>query len=152
MSRSAGGAFARDYSLEATRPDSAELAAVAAIAGPGRALYLSSVAKQSLQELAGLVARVRQAGLEPVPHLAARRIATAADLADFLARARNEADLRRVLVIAGDIETAGAFPDAFSLIRSGLLQKAGIEEIGIAGYPESHPRIPAADLMRAMQD
>src|SRR5712691_13244583 len=46
---------------------------------------------------------LRQAGLNPVPHIAAREIASHEALGDFLARLRGEADVKRVLLIAGDL-------------------------------------------------
>ncbi len=49
---------------------------------------------------------LRRAGFDPVPHIAAREIASHKALDDFLARLRGEADVRRVLLIAGDVVAA----------------------------------------------
>jgi methylenetetrahydrofolate reductase (NADPH) len=38
------------------------------------------------------------------------------------------------------------------VIDGGLLQRRGIREIGIAGYPEGHPRISQHDLDRALME
>ena len=46
---------------------------------------------------------LRRAGFNPVPHIAAREIASREALDDFLLRARVEADVARVLLIAGDV-------------------------------------------------
>ena len=54
-----------------------------------------------------------------------------------------EADVRRLLVIGGDVDAPGPLPDALSVIQKGRLREAGIEEIGIGAYPEGHPRIPS---------
>jgi methylenetetrahydrofolate reductase (NADPH) len=86
-----------------------------------------------------------------VPHLAARNIATGAELDDLLANLAAGAGVRCVLVIAGDRDRpAGPFASALELIESGLLQRHGITEIGIAGYPEGHPRIATPALERAL--
>ena len=138
------------YSIEATRPNAAEIAAVAAHGGTGRRLYLSAVPAQPLAELGDLARPVRRAGLEPVVHLPARRLASKAELVEVLARLRGEADVRRLLVIAGDVDRAGVFADAQALIRDGGLCDAGIEEIGITGYPEGHPRISPPQLSAAL--
>ena len=59
--------------------------------------------------------------------------------------------MRRVLVIGGDSErAAGPFGGAIDLIESGVLQRHGIVEIGIAGYPEGHARLSHDTLMRAL--
>jgi methylenetetrahydrofolate reductase (NADPH) len=62
-----------------------------------------------------------------------------------------EAGVRRLLVIGGDRDTpAGGFHHAIEVIESGLPQSRGIREIGIAGYPEGHPRIAAAEIDRLL--
>jgi methylenetetrahydrofolate reductase (NADPH) len=134
-------AFVSGYSIEATRPKPAEIAAVAAIVGKGRQLFISSVPTQSLPELAVLAGEARRAGLEPVVHLSARRMTSKAELDDFVARLRGDADVRRVLVIAGDVDQAGPYADALDIIRGARLREAGVENIGIGGYPEGHSRI-----------
>src|SRR4030081_3526345 len=45
---------------------------------------------------------LRRAGFNPVPHIAAREMASRQALDDFLSRARFEADVSRILVVAGD--------------------------------------------------
>ncbi len=142
--------FARTFSLEATRPKEGELAEVAGIVPAGTPLYLTSVATQTNRQLVAAAAAVRRAGFEPVAHLAARRIASAQDLRELLHGLRGEADMRRVLVIAGDAQTSGSYPDALSIIQGGKLREAGIEEIGIGGYPEGHPRIRADQIEAAL--
>lgn len=134
-------AFARNYTIEATWPKPVEIAAVADVTGRGRPLYLSSVPSQSHDQLATLAAETRRAGLEPVVHLSARRQASKSGMDDFVARLRGEADVRRVLVIAGDVAQSGPYADALGVIRHGKLREAGIEEIGITGYPEGHAHI-----------
>src|SRR3989442_264730 len=46
---------------------------------------------------------LRRAGFNPVPHIAAREMASREALGDLLARARLEAGVGRILVIAGDV-------------------------------------------------
>jgi methylenetetrahydrofolate reductase (NADPH) len=143
---SASAGFARRFSLEATRPSSAEVAALADILPRGTPLYLTAVPTQDRHKLVTAAAAVRKAGLEPVAHIAARRIAGATLLQELLVRLHGEADMRRLLLIGGDVDTPGAFADALAVIQRGGLRQAGIEEIGIGGYPEGHPRIPAGRL------
>jgi methylenetetrahydrofolate reductase (NADPH) len=85
-------------------------------------------------------AALRRAGFNPVPHIAAREIATPETLDDFLARLRGEADVRRVLLIAGDLAASrGPFKASRDVAESGLLQEHGITRVGVAGHPEGHP-------------
>ncbi len=144
--------FARRFSLEATRPNAREIAALADTIPPSTPLYLTAVPTQDSRELIAAAATARKAGIEPVAHIAARRLASADALKELLAGLRGEADMRRLLLIGGDIDTAGAFADALAVIQKGRLREAGIEEIGIGAYPEGHPRIPAGRLEAALDE
>jgi methylenetetrahydrofolate reductase (NADPH) len=145
--------FMAGFSLEATRPSAEEAAALADIAPASARVYVSAVPKRPAQEAIEAAARLRKAGFEPVPHLAARGFASAHALDDFLARMGGEAGVERLLVIAGDHdEPAGEFRSAIEVIDGGALQRHGICEIGIAGYPDGHPRLVQQDLDRALAD
>jgi methylenetetrahydrofolate reductase (NADPH) len=145
-------AFMQGWSLEATHPTAAEIAAVIAAAPAGTRVYLSAPPRQSVERVLEAVARLVAGGLAPVPHLAARHFAEAAEIEDFLRRL-GDAGVAHVLVLAGDRDVpAGTFADAAAVIRSGLLQRHGIRRIGISGYPEGHPRIPDPVLARAQAE
>ncbi|HEX3709191.1 MAG TPA: methylenetetrahydrofolate reductase [Pseudolabrys sp.] len=144
------GFLARAFSLEATRPSASEIAALAEIVPRDTPVYFSAVPTITPHELVAAAAALRKAGLEPVIHIAARRVRAADDLRDLLARLRGEADIRRLLVVGGDVDTPGPFADALAVIQKGNLRAAGIEEIGIGAYPEGHPRIAPARLEAAL--
>ena len=93
---------------------------------------------------------MRAAGFEPVPHVAVRNFAGIAALDDFLARLNGEAGVTHVLVIAGDRAECGPLRRALDAIDGGALRRRGIRTIGIAGYPEGHPRIGEVELNRAL--
>ena len=67
----------RGASLEATRPNADDIAALKAALAPGTPVYLSAVPTRPQEELVEQAAHVRAAGLEPVPHLAVRNFASA---------------------------------------------------------------------------
>jgi methylenetetrahydrofolate reductase (NADPH) len=141
----------RTASFEATRPSEAEIAAFAAVAAPATPVYVSAVPSRPPEEQIATARRLHAHGFEPVPHVAARNFASALALDDYLARMAEEAGVRRLLVIGGDRDTpAGGFHHAIEVIESGLPQSRGIREIGIAGYPEGHPRIAAAEIDRLL--
>jgi len=146
------GAFARRFSLEATRPDAGEVARLAAILPAGTSIYVSAVPTVGPAELVSIAANLRKAGLEPVAHIAARRLPGTDVLRDLLAGLRGEADVRRLLVIGGDVDPVGPFADALAVIQKGRLREAGIEEIGIGAYPEGHPHISPGRLEAALDE
>jgi methylenetetrahydrofolate reductase (NADH) len=97
-------------------------------------------------------AALRRAGYNPVPHIAAREIASHDVLEDFLARLRGEADVRRVLLIAGDVAGArGPFKASRDVAATGLLQKHGIQSVSVAGHPDGHPFLDDAATFKLLQ-
>ena len=95
---------------------------------------------------------LRRAGFNPVPHIAAREIGSREALNDCVARLRNEADVRRVLLIAGDVAAAkGPFKASRDVAATGLLQAHGISDISIAGHPEGHPFVSEAATFQGLQ-
>jgi methylenetetrahydrofolate reductase (NADPH) len=146
-------AFMRGYSIEATRPTADDIAALAGIVPAGTSIYVSAVPGQPADEAVEHAARLSKRGFEPVPHLAVRAFASASEIDRLLGRLSAEAGVRQVLVIAGDRDPpAGSLRSALDVIDSGLLQRHGIRSVGIAGYPEGHPRIPEHRLDRALAD
>ena len=137
--------------MGAHRPQDAS--AIAALLPAGTPVYVNHLPRHDLLDTLPTLVAVRDAGLEPIPHIAARRIKGRAELQDFLARAAGEAGVRKALILGGDEpESVGPYPDGASLIREGLLAGAGLREIGLPGYPEGHPRIPSAVLERAFAE
>lgn len=145
------GAFTAGFSIEATRPAAADFAALS-ILKAGTRVYLSAVPNRPVDESLAAAIRLRAAGLQPVPHIAVRNFTSADALDDYLARLNGEADVENVLVIAGDRNECGPFRHALDVIDGGLLSRRGVRTIGIAGYPEGHPRISDEELERALGD
>jgi len=145
--------FVRGFSLEATRPSPDDIAALAEVLPVETRVYVSAVATRPAAEAIAAAAALRRAGFEPVPHLAVRNFASSDDLDDFLKRMSGEAGVQRALVIAGDRDQpAGPFRSAIEVIDGGMLRRHGLVEIGIAGYPDGHPRLAQHDLDRALAD
>ncbi len=86
-------ALMEHFSLEATRPSAADIAALAVLRR-GTRIYISAVANRPAGESIAAAVRLRAAGFEPVPHVAVRNFASIASLDDFLARLNGEAGVR----------------------------------------------------------
>jgi methylenetetrahydrofolate reductase (NADH) len=89
-------------------------------------------------------------GYPVVPHLSARLVADRGHLAELVARFR-EMGISDVFVVAGDADQpAGSFQGAAQLLDA--LEELGhpFEQIGITGYPESHPLIDDETTIAAM--
>ena len=156
-----------DPALAAVRRTAAELAActsiemgahrpedavrIAELLPAGTRVYVNHLPRHGLDDtLRGCIA-VAKAGLEPVPHIAARRVTDRASARDFLARAVQQAGVTKALVLGGDLaKPVGEFPDAASLLREGMFARTGIREIALAAYPEGHPHIPSDILQTSL--
>ncbi|HUN48070.1 MAG TPA: hypothetical protein VMU85_16180 [Stellaceae bacterium] len=146
-------ALMRGSSIEVSSRDDGALDQLADTLEPGAAVYINHAAGDTHHGIVAAAARLRRAGFLPVPHIAARRLASFTQLRDFLARARGEAEVEQVLVIAGDADhPTGPFDSSLDILRTGLLQQHGIRRVGIAGHAEGHPKIAAAALDRALRD
>src|SRR5437867_6739371 len=114
-------------SLELSSRDPAEIDACADLLEPGTVVYISMPPGQTYHGNVALAARLRRAGFRPVPHVAARRIASRDALGEYLARAAGEAGADSALVIAGDSER----PSGPSESSRALLQRRLVPRLSI---------------------
>ncbi len=97
-----------------------------------------------------LAGRLSAHGYEVVPHLSARSVLDDGHLRAILAQVE-AAGLREVFVVAGDAsQPAGQFAGAVDLLRAMAAHGHGLRDIGITGYPESHPLIDDETTIQAM--
>ncbi len=135
--------------MSAHRPDEAR--EIAALLPSGTPVYVTHLPRYSLADTLRTLAAVRAAGLEPVPHVAARRVASRDELKTFLERAVSDAGVRKLLLIGGELPApSGPYGDALAVLRDGLPAACGIREVGFAGYPEGHQSIAGEALERAL--
>lgn len=139
-------------SLEISPRELHRAADVAALLPADTCVYLPSLPGLPLARTLQAVAALRAAGLDPVPHVSARRILGREEFRDFLREASAAHGVHRVLLIGGDEPAPkGPYADSLEVLASGILRECGIREIGVAGYPEGHPRIPAAALASSFE-
>ena len=140
-------------SIEMSPDQPGDAATIAALLPASTRVYVNHLPKHGLEQSLAALTRVHEAGMEPVPHIAARRVRSRAEVTNFLDRAVREAGVQRVLMIGGDDpQPTGPYPDGVALLREGLLPQYGVREVGLPGYPEGHPRIPRAALEQALAD
>ena len=140
------------YSLEVNAKDISALTAAAPRVLPGSTISIPYLANQDNDARLAAAQAVRGLGFEPMPHLAARRIASFAKLESFIQRAVAEAGVKRCFVIAGDPSTPlGPFADSSSLIESGVFERSGIQMVGVGGHPEGHPVMSTSDRWKVLE-
>ena len=144
-------ALGRRASIETSTRNLAEVDDYPSLRPRGTDVYVSWPPGFTYHHVVSVARRLRRAGMNPVPHIAARQLANHGVATDFLVSLRDEADVRRALIIAGDSEAqSGGYDSSTALLETGLLQAHGICSVGIAGYPEGHRKIPEAALMTAL--
>jgi methylenetetrahydrofolate reductase (NADPH) len=140
-------------SLEMSPDRVSDVGAVAAALPVGTKVYVNHLPRHALAGGLPTLHALRAAGLEPVPHVAARRVLSRPELRSFLERAAGDAGVSKVLLIGGDDpQPQGPYTDAATVLREGVLAECGLREVGLPGYPEGHPRIAAAAMEQSLED
>jgi methylenetetrahydrofolate reductase (NADPH) len=140
-------------SIEITARDREARDAVLAGMAAGSEVYIADLPDQPPDVIIEAAAEIRGGGLEPVPHIVARNIASHRDLDDLLTTLRAKADVTRVLVTAGDRATSrGPFDSALDILRGGRLQACGVTRSRFVCFPEGHPRVPASVMKTALRE
>lgn len=135
------------YSLEMTAKEIEGLREAAPLIRPGTQVAVTFLPGEELSQRVEAAVLVRELGFEPIVHLSARRIESAEQLDWYLGEITQKAQVKRVFIIAGDPpEPEGPYSDSLQIIESGLLEKHGIEIVGVGGHPEGHPNNTPADL------
>jgi methylenetetrahydrofolate reductase (NADPH) len=119
---------------------------------PGRSLTVTASPAKGIEETLVLTERLARQGYAAVPHLAARMISGRAELVDICARMQ-EAGVRTVFVPGGDQDPpAGSYSAALDLLEDLTALGSPFPEVGVTGYPESHPTINDDLVVQAMWD
>lgn len=144
--------FIRNYSIETTVPQAQRVEKFSDMVPPSTRLYIAHIPGTNFADTVALAARLRNEGMEPVPHIVGRRIASIAAADDVLARLTGEAGVKQVLVVAGDNATPeGELTSGLQIIESGVLDKYKIQTFGVAGHPEGHKEVPDPALRDALR-
>jgi methylenetetrahydrofolate reductase (NADPH) len=142
--------LARTASIETAARNLAEIDTYASLVPAGTDVYVAALPGMPYHHVASTARRLRQVGMNPVPHVTPRLLASRAAAEDFLGRLRDDAGVTRALLVAGDGEPVGPYESSAQFLATGLLEAHGIRSVGIGGYPEGHPRVPEAALAVAL--
>jgi methylenetetrahydrofolate reductase (NADPH) len=108
--------------------------------------------RRGIETTLQLCEELARAGFQVSPHLAARTIKDEQHLQDILERL-HAIGVRDAFVIAGDAAVAaGKFGGALGLLRAMADLGHRLDDVGISGYPESHPFISDETTIQVMFD
>jgi methylenetetrahydrofolate reductase (NADPH) len=118
----------------------------------GATVTVTASPVKGLEPTVELAERLARRGYRVVPHLAARSVVDDAHLADIVARL-TAAGCADVFVSGGDApRPAGRFDGALPLLERLAEMGRPFAQVGITGYPESHPKIHDDVTIQAMWD
>jgi methylenetetrahydrofolate reductase (NADPH) len=107
---------------------------------------------KGIEATLSLAERLARHGYAAVPHLAARMVSGRTELSEICARMQ-AAGVRTVFVPGGDQDPpAGDYSSALDLLEDLTALGTPFPEVGITGYPESHPTISDDVTVQAMWD
>jgi methylenetetrahydrofolate reductase (NADPH) len=118
----------------------------------GMTVTVTASPVKGLEPTIELAEKLAGRGYRVVPHLAARSVASEAHLAEIVERLR-ACGVDDVFVPGGDAShPAGPFEGALPLLERLAAMGGPFGQVGITGYPESHPKIHDDITIQAMWD
>ncbi|MGA3351968.1 MAG: methylenetetrahydrofolate reductase [Acidimicrobiales bacterium] len=108
--------------------------------------------RKGLEATLALTERLAERGYRVVPHVSARLVVDESHLGEIIARLK-ACGIEDVFVPAGDADPpVGRFDSALSLLMQMDTLGRPFPQMGITGYPESHPEISDDVTVQAMWD
>jgi len=115
-------------------------------------VYITDVGTDSAETITSGARRVKDFGYVAVPHFASRRLTTRVALEHRIKMLSEEAGVNDVLVIGGGLEQqAGEFGSTMEVLETGLFDRYGIKQMGVAGHPEGSPDFDIATAEQALR-
>ena len=141
----------KDWSIEVTPPGSAKIESYSDILAEGTTVNVTFLPGTDPKDTVDVAVRLRDEGMNPVPHIAARSLKSKEQLDELVADMTNRAKVDEVLVIGGGVDNpVGDFASSMDVLETGILQKYGIRKIGVSGHPEGSPDISDDELAHAI--
>ena len=116
---------------------------------PGATIAVTCSAKLGLNRTLELARHAARVGFTVVPHLAARQLTGETELRGFVA-ALADAGITRLYLVGGDAPQSGPYGSSLEVLQALQGIDHGLRRIGVACYPEGHPKISDAVLAEAL--
>ena len=144
-------AAASDWSIEVTPNGATKIDSFADCLAPGTTVNVTFLPGSDPMDTVAVAQRLHNDGMNPVPHLAARSLKDTDQLDALLSAFTQKAGVSEVLVIGGGVDSpVGQFASSIEVLNTGLIQKYGINNIGVAGHPEGSPDISDDEIVEAL--
>ena len=142
---------AAHWSIEVTPAGATKIDSFADYLNPGTTVNVTFLPGSDPMDTVTTAERLYHEGMNPVPHLAARSLRDTEQLDTLLAAYTTRCGVNEVLVIGGGVDQpVGAFSDSTQVLDTGLIQRYGIQNVGVAGHPEGSPDISQSKIAKAL--
>ena len=139
------------WSIEVTPAGANKIDSFADCLDPGTTVNVTFLPGSDPMDTVAVAERLHNEGMNPVPHLAARSLRNNDQLDSLLAAYTTRCGVNEVLVIGGGVDQpVGAFSDSMQVLNTGLIQRHGIQNVGVAGHPEGSPDITQSEIAQAL--
>ena len=142
---------AAHWSIEVTPAGATKIDSFTDCLEPGTTVNVTFLPGSDPMDTVAIAERLFQEGMNPVPHLAARSLRDTDQLNSLLAAYTSRCGVNEVLVIGGGVhKPVGAFSDSMQILDTELIQRHGIQNVGVAGHPEGSPDITQSEIADAL--
>ena len=140
-----------NWSIEVTPAGATKVESFGDALAPGTDVNVTFLPGSDPADTAKVAARLRDEGMHPIPHIAARSIKDKDQLKGILKALKDQASVDEVLIIGGGVDNpVGDFDSSMQILETGLIQDHDIGKIGVSGHPEGSPDINADALAHAL--
>jgi methylenetetrahydrofolate reductase (NADPH) len=116
-----------------------------------RTITVTASPSKGLEPTLDLTERLIGHGYVAIPHLAARMVRDKGELSEICDRLTGKG-VSGVFGPGGDADPPGDYPDALSMLEDLKALGSPFAQVGITGYPESHPTIADDLTIQSMWD
>jgi methylenetetrahydrofolate reductase (NADPH) len=142
---------ASNWSIEVTPTGATKIESFRDCLDPGTTVNVTFLPGTDPADTIAVCERLHNDGMRPVPHLAARSLRDADQLDELLSAYTARCGVEEVLCIGGGVDSpVGGFDETMQVLQTGLIQKHGIRDIGVAGHPEGSPDISDDEIAEAL--
>jgi len=140
-----------NWSIEVTPTGASKVESFADCLAPGTSVNVTFLPGSDPMDTIAVSKRLKDDGMNAIPHIAARSLKSAEQLDELVAAMTSQAGVDEVLVIGGGVDNpVGDFSSSMEVLATGILQKHGIQRIGVSGHPEGSPDISDAEIADAL--
>lgn len=113
-------------------------------------VYITYLPAEDTKNIILTAKKIKEEGLDPIPHLPARTIENYNQLEHFLGNLSEIAGVNKILIIGGSGAQKGNISSSIEILKTGLTDKFKYVQIGLAGHPEGNSDISNEDLDNAI--